>query len=90
MYNKYNTLTPTMLIIVVMITVSIMNVNFALIKAHHLRVLSFVITLILMSCPQLYITGIFLKWIYRQKVFRFLRMKSKSDSEVPLLTATED
>lgn len=90
MYNKYNTLTPTMLIIVVMITVSIMNVNFALIKAHHLRVLSFVITIILMSCPQLYITGILLKWIYRQKVFRFLRMKSKSDSEVPLLTATED
>ena len=78
-----------MLIIMNMIIVSIMNVNFALIKAHHLRVLSVVITVILMLSPQLYIVGILLKWICRQKLFRFQNLKSKSDSEVSLLTAAE-
>ena len=89
MYNKYNTLTPTMLIIMMMIVVSIMNVSFALIKARHLRMLSIVITIILMSSPQLYIIGIFLRWIRRQKLFRFQFLKSKSDSEVSLLTAAD-
>jgi hypothetical protein len=89
MYSKYNAITPTMLIIIVMIAVSMMNVNFALIKAHRLRVLSVVITIILMSLPQLYIIGILLKWICRQKLFKFQNLKSKSDSEVSLLTAVE-
>ena len=78
-----------MLIMMMMIIVSIMNVNVALIKAYHLRVLSVVITIILMSSPQLYIIGILLKWICRQKLFRCQNLKSKSDSEVSLLTAAE-
>ena len=53
MYSKYNTLTPTMLIMMMMIIVSVMNVNFALIKVQNLRVLSVIITFILMSSPHL-------------------------------------
>ena len=89
MYSKYNTLTPTMLMMMMMIIVSVMNINFALIKVQNLRVLSVVITIILMSLPQFYIIGILLKWICRQKLFRCQNLKSKSDSEVSLLAAAE-
>ena len=92
-YNKFNTLTPVILIIMAMIVVSIMNVNFALIKARHLRIFSVVVTAILTSSPQFYIIGLLLKWIYRQSLFKVLVLKSKkvrkSDSEMPLLIATE-
>ena len=95
-YTTYNTVTTTMFGIMILIMIGVMNINTALAKVHQSVMLSIIITAILIAVPQLYATGMAVKWIYmykRKNFKRFLvrsQILGRSPSESPLLETTEN
>ena len=93
-YNKYNTITAMMFMIIIMILSAILCIDLAAIKKlHHFVTFSIVTLAVMISLPQLYIIGLSLKCIYNQNLFKRMHrhdvemQSSNSDADMHLLGA---
>ena len=94
MYNKYNTVTMVIFGVMTLIVIALMNVNIALVKAHHDVKFSAITVATLLALPQLYAIKMAIKGICKQDIIRKLFSKNKmfkrSLSETSLLVASEN
>ena len=94
-YNKYNAITIALFVLLIMITISFVNVDLATSKGHHLLKLSIIVAAIVAIFPQLYIIGLTIIWITKQRMFTSLVSRccckaiKRSESETSLLTAAD-
>ena len=96
MYKTYNTVTVVIFGVLVMSTIGIVNVNISLIKVHQSVNTSAALVGILLALPQFYAIAIGFKWIYKQRIFKKLRIlfklqksMDKSLSESSLLITSD-
>ena len=95
MYRQYNTVTAVMFGILTLFVIAIMNANTAMVKVHQAVTASIITACLLAAIPQLYAVGLIIKWIYKHKIFKILKLFSKTQmmqrslSESSLLIAPD-
>ena len=73
-FKVYNTIHALLILNLAMFFITIICSSISLLKASYLDKFSLVLCGFVAILPLLYVTGLVLKWIYKQKVFRKLSM----------------
>lgn len=92
-YGKYNTVTITILGILLIVIIALMNNNIAFVKVHQAVKASATVAGVFIVLPQFYVIVIGIKWIYKHGIFRRLmgsiQPQNKTPCETSLLTASD-
>ena len=91
-YKRYNTITTVMFGIIILLTIALLNINIAYVKAHQSVNATVITAAILFFLPQFYVIGICISWMYNSGILKCLSMRQKlqrSSSKTSLLSNLE-
>ena len=96
LHKKYNIITASTFVIMIMLIIAIMNTNLSFLVIHQATTLSVYVIVILAALPLIYAIVISIEWVWKQWIIRRItfckhrfRTLQTSQTETSMLLATE-